>query len=736
MMKSSLKIALLLALTAVSAWPAAPYIEAPYPIGRVMAEATNILVVQIDKVDKTKNLIIYKKVQDLKGKHPTDVIRHSIAQGGFHPREWQNIMAYAEPGKMAIIFHNGGASETCLDNYWYQSYAGGDWWNMSHAEPFLLRSYAGKPEKLAQFVLEMLAGREVILPAMVDGNKDDLHMRRAKIQRLRASLKLQDYNPQRDFVGWGNEDFRRLLGMPGFTHVSPLPRVDPDVHGAAAADFNGDGLADVCLYGESKVVLLKNEGTALGEFAIPYTGGARGAAWADYNGDGKPDLLLAAPSGVRLLTNLGTSFRDDSAGLPKEAYGNVTAATWIDYDGDGKPDILVANGFLGLRLYRNIAGKAAAGPPEVPQATPWQYIGPFDNTGQKGFDTVYPPEKEINLKAEYDGKGGKVGWKPGNFPDGQPVDLAPAFKPEQGVWCVVYLYREITVKAATELPIGLGSDDTLTVWLNGKKIVSENIYRGITPDGTLATLSLQPGKNALLMKICQGEGGYGFYYAAKEPKSVASATPLFEDVSEKVGLGPDGIGGRIRADHLAVADVDGDGRLDFLCSGAEGVLALNTPRGFVEAADSGIRYRAGRVTPVFGDFDGDGKPDLFVPQNGAGKLFHNEGKGKFKDVTAAAGDLSKPLGHAVCAAWVDLNKSGKLDLLVGCLNGPNRYFRNLGGGRFEDAGESIGLYQKVLNTCGMAVLDLNKDGVWDLILANEGAEPVALLGDPARTGKK
>ena len=81
MMKNSLGIAVLLAMLAVSAWPAAPYIEAPYPLGRVMAEATNILVVQVDKVDKTKNLIIFKKVQDLKGKHPTDVIRHQIAAG-------------------------------------------------------------------------------------------------------------------------------------------------------------------------------------------------------------------------------------------------------------------------------------------------------------------------------------------------------------------------------------------------------------------------------------------------------------------------------------------------------------------------------------------------------------------------------------------------------------------------------------------------------------------------------
>src|SRR5262249_30463762 len=194
-----------------------------------------------EKVDKEKNLIIYRKVRDIKGKHPTDVIRHNIGRGGFNPREWQYPMQWAEAGKTAVFFHNGGASETCIGTYWYQAYAGGDWWNMSHGEPFLLRSYSGKTEKLAHLVTEMLAGKEVIAPCMVDGTKDDLHLRRAKVQRLRASLKLNDYNAKRDFVGWGDEDFRRLTGLPGFTHYSALARVDPEAQAISSVDVNGDG---------------------------------------------------------------------------------------------------------------------------------------------------------------------------------------------------------------------------------------------------------------------------------------------------------------------------------------------------------------------------------------------------------------------------------------------------------------------------------------------------------------
>src|SRR4051812_15042530 len=81
--------------------PAHAYVEIPYTIGRVINEATNVCVMRVEKVDKERNLIIFTKVADLKGKHPTEQIKHNIGRGGFHPREWQFIMEAAEPGKIA-----------------------------------------------------------------------------------------------------------------------------------------------------------------------------------------------------------------------------------------------------------------------------------------------------------------------------------------------------------------------------------------------------------------------------------------------------------------------------------------------------------------------------------------------------------------------------------------------------------------------------------------------------------
>ena len=721
--------AALLGLCLLPAKQAQAYVEIPYTLGRLVTESSNVMLLQVEKVDKTKNLIIYRKIKDIKGTHAADVIKHNIGQAGFTPREWQTIMKWAEPGKTAVFMVKDNASETCIEGYWYQAYSNGEWWGMSHAEPYMNRSFVGKPEKLAPLVAQLLEGKEIVTTCMVDGDKNALQLGTAKIQRLKASLKVQDYNPQRDFVGWGgNEDFRKLQGMPGFSHLCELPRVDPGASGIAPADFDGDGKLDFCLFGDARECLLQNDGKALNEFSLPYSGGVRSAAWADYNGDGKLDLLLATASGPKLLTNAGETFKDESAGLPLDPYYNLAGAVWTDADGDKRPDIVLANGILGWRVYRNLGPEAPAKPTE-PAVGAWHYAGPFDNTNGVGFDAKYAPENGVDLQAEYTGKGGaKFKWKEGKFIDGKVNPLSILSDNNN---CVVYLYREYNVAGNVDLPASFGSDDSLQVWFNGQRMVAENVNRACAPDSNKVTLKFKPGKNKLLLKIGQGTGDFAFYFKADVPAE--AVPPLFTDVTAK--FAPPTDAQSVVNGQLFTADFNSDGRGDLLLAGTNAVLALATPQGYRVVAEHGLKFEAGINQPAIGDFDGDKLPDVFVPHSNGGRLYRNQGQGRFNEVTAKSGDLAARFANATSATWADLDNNGKRGLLIGCLKGPNRFYRNVDGVKFFDATEELGLHQKVFNSRAVCAVDLNGDGVCDVLLNNEAQASTALLGSADRAAK-
>jgi hypothetical protein len=146
----------------------------------------------------------------------------------------------------------------------------------------------------------------------------------------------------------------------------------------------------------------------------------------------------------------------------------------------------------------------------------WYVIGPFDNTENIGFDTPYPPEREIDLKKSYSGKRGqKVEWQefPG-FRVGHVVDLK---KYKNNDDSLVYLYHEIDAADGLTLPVSLGSDDTLTVFLNGKRVIERDVRRPAAPDQDQATLKLQPGKNQLLVKVGNAGGDWAFYICPEFP---------------------------------------------------------------------------------------------------------------------------------------------------------------------------------------------------------------------------
>jgi hypothetical protein len=138
-------------------------------------------------------------------------------------------------------------------------------------------------------------------------------------------------------------------------------------------------------------------------------------------------------------------------------------------------------------------------------------------------------------------------------------------------------------------------------------------------------------------------------------------------------------------------------------------------------ASSGITYTGMTHGAAWGDFDGDGLPDLYLTNHlNAPKLYRNLGKGQFEDVTGKWLPSLSPSMDKHGAAWADVDNDGRLDLvqLAGAERGvgsePKRLFMNRGD-RFEDVAEALGVANPFGRTRMPLWFDFDRDGKLDLL---------------------
>jgi len=215
----------------------------------------------------------------------------------------------------------------------------------------------------------------------------------------------------------------------------------------------------------------------------------------------------------------------------------------------------------------------------------------------------------------------------------------------------------------------------------------------------------------------------------------------FTDVTAEAGLARS-----VHRTHAAVwADYDNDGWVDLFVGHEESPAALFHNNGDGTFTDRAQAAGVGRTSFIkgaaWGDYDGDGYPDLYVSNfGGENFLYHNQRDGTFREVAHELG-VEKPIMSFPTWFW-DYDNDGRLDLFVASfmpsVTEMARYYlglpaqaetmklyRNTGTG-FEDVTRAVGL-DRVVPTMGANFGDLDNDGFLDFYLGTGAPSYAALM---------
>jgi hypothetical protein len=262
-------------------------------------------------------------------------------------------------------------------------------------------------------------------------------------------------------------------------------------------------------------------------------------------------------------------------------------------------------------------------------------------------------------------------------------------------------------------------------------------------------------------RICVVVAAFTLVSAADQP------LPQFVDIARQAGVAFHHTNGASAEKHLVETmgsgglffDYDGDGWIDILLVDGGSVADAGADRRarhrlyhnrgngtFEDVTDrSGLQHRAYGMGACSGDYDGDGRPDLYITNDGPNELYRNRGDGSFENVTATArvGDSRWSTG----CAFADLDGDGDLDLwVVNYVDAdrahnpfcgdtrrnlrfychPLRYeplsstvYRNDGGGVFTDVSTASGVGALRANGLGVVIADYDNDGRPDVFVAND-----------------
>ncbi|MCI0493840.1 FG-GAP-like repeat-containing protein [candidate division KSB1 bacterium] len=496
--------------------------------------------------------------------------------------------------------------------------------------------------------------------------------------------------PNQLFKNLGNGQFKEMAGQAGVVG-------EGDSQCASWIDFNNDGYLDLHVIDGNKQPdhLYKNNQNetftdVINQSGIDEHNGS--AYWADFNNDGWIDLFIAEENQARLYKNHGDGkFTDITATTGIFFPANTSLlANWVDFDNDGDLDLFFLSTIdlynSNPALYKNNGNETFTdithelGLDIITSA--YQSIwADYDNDGDPD---LYLPSKGANLL--YRNDGGNNHWI--------KIRLIP------GITNRAAIGTSITVVSGSlrqQSQVGIAAharyfSQTILFGIGQHTIIDSIIVRWPT-DMVQDTTNIAVNREVMIHEI---------------------NPPLFSDVSIESGIGLD----TAKSTGAAFIDFDHDGWLDLLVGQQPPVLYRNNSAGkFIHASQQAqLDYNVCTFGIGYSDFNNDGNTDLYLANAiyTPNLLLKSLGDGTFADVTQLA-DVG---GGAICSddlALGDFNNDGKLDIYVGN-EGANVLYFNQGDFRFVDVTRQAGVGDTLISNCTAA--DYDNDGDLDIYVAN------------------
>ena len=538
-------------------------------------------------------------------------------------------------------------------------------------------------------------------------------------------------------------------------------------------DLNGDGKQDIVIANvqDSTISVFQNTsaGAALSFTKTNYKSGdgPLQVVAGDVNGDGKPDLVVAN-SGNYAGNNSSTIsvFLNNSNGSLSFSGPTTYPANLSpegigigDLDGDGRPDIVTGNNIQGVSavcVMRN-TGNGFAAPVSYSSALFTADIAVCDLDGDgypdiltqsNGAQTIL--RSLVGVPAAALVPPAITGFTPAGAPAGSSVTISGNHFDSVAGNNIVYF-------GAVRAKVSAGNLNSLTV-----TVPREANY---APLSVTTSQRLSARSNMSFDLTFPGAGGPpftgGFLGAQSNlyaPVDKGNMIVVQSDVDNDGK--PDLVVGDVNADSvfvyrntgtpgapsfartvgfaiatptdIGVADVDGDGRPDLVVIGAVGItvfvnrsstgsVAFGPPSVFPFTPNEGIYlYKL-----AIGDLDGDGQPDLAVTVGGSFSVWKNFSiAGKVQFVLEA--EFEAQVGPTVMIALADFNGDGLPDIV--CTGGDKAdIIPNTSSGGNITVGNGFVYVTTAMTPEGIAVGDIDGDGLPDVVIADYGAGSVSVL---------